>query len=177
VTDLFPDYSENSTPLEQEFRRIYRKHYPWLVNWLALRVDSREDAEDLAQDVFLVLYRKFPTLTKRGHLHQYIYGIASKVLLSYSRKDRSCEKVKADAVLEDTASVQSIDSDEGTSALRNAIQSLPKKLELVVETYYSRKLTYEETAEILGISRGAVQSRLRKALKILRAKLEKYTVV
>jgi RNA polymerase sigma-70 factor (ECF subfamily) len=165
------------TDPEQEFRAIYRKHYPWLVNWLYMRVDSRDDAEDLAQDIFLVLYRKLPGLKDRGHLHPYIYGIATKVLMAHGRKNRKQQNVKTSITPEDIADEEETNSNEEAAALRNAIRSLPKKLELVVDTYYSRELTYEETADILGLTRSKVQSRLRKALKILKSKMEKSTVV
>jgi RNA polymerase sigma-70 factor (ECF subfamily) len=60
---------------------------------------------------------------------------------------------------------------EEQERLEEAIRALPEELELTVLTYYSRKATYEEVAELLGVSRATVQSRLRRALALLRAQL------
>jgi RNA polymerase sigma-70 factor (ECF subfamily) len=148
------------------------RHAPWLTRWLAIHLPRAQvhDAEDLAQEVFVVLFRKLEGLRGCENLSAYLRGVARKVLW------RHVEKMRKSRLRELTAARQesqlSVQQDpEEQERLEEAIRALPEELELTVLTYYSRKATYEEVAELLGVSRATVQSRLRRALALLRAQL------
>jgi RNA polymerase sigma-70 factor (ECF subfamily) len=90
-----------STPLgitrqleEPEFRRLFQEHAPFV--WRALRrLGVRErDAEDLLQEVFVVVHRKLPEFAGRASMTTWIYGICLRKALDYRRLARMAREVE-----------------------------------------------------------------------------------
>ncbi len=155
------------------FDLLIDRHAAWVIGWLAARVPVGVDPDDLAQEVFMVVYRNREAIRKQKSFSSYVFGVARRILLAEGRRTRRrVEAVrtlgeKAEATAARLESFELLDCE----ALRNAVRSLPDELGEVVHVYYSSKVTYEEAAGVLGVSRATVQSRLRRALKLLRSRL------
>lgn len=139
---------------------------------------NAQDAEDLCHDVFVTVFRQ--NWRSVEHTRAWILRIAMNQCLNLlKRKQAQLKKVSQVQLLQEqtTASVKSVDTivlekaaEEEWEAL---LRQLPEKLMAVVTLRYIGELSLVEIAETLKIPVGTVKSRLHKALKIMRKKLEK----
>jgi len=139
---------------------------------------NAQDAEDLCHDVFVTVFRQ--DWRSVEHTRAWILRIAMNQCLNLlKRKQAQLKKVSQVQLLQEqtTASVKSVDTivlekaaEEEWEAL---LRQLPEKLMAVVTLRYIGELSLVEIAETLKIPVGTVKSRLHKALKIMRKKLEK----
>jgi len=148
----------------EPFDRIARRHAPWLLRFLERRAPAGLDAEDLLQDVLVAAYRKRSHLGGTGEVRPYLVGIAKRVLAAAVRKRARRNRLLRLAPFAGRRERSAPRLD----ALARAVRELPEELAEVIDVYYSREVTYETAAEILGVSRATVQSRLRRALRELR---------
>lgn len=158
--ELFDSYNKD----------VYRTCYYMLRN--------AQDAEDLCHDVFVIVFRQ--DWRSVEHTRAWILRIAMNQCLNLlKRKQAQLKKVSQVQLLQEqtTASVKSVDTivlekaaEEEWEAL---LRQLPEKLMAVVTLRYIGELSLVEIAETLKIPVGTVKSRLHKALKIMRKKLEK----
>jgi RNA polymerase sigma-70 factor (ECF subfamily) len=156
--------SAPGTPADAELDRLVTRHAPWLLRWLERRV-GRADAEDLVQEALLVTFSNRARIERAEDWSGYLLGIARNLVREHLARGERRREAEARRVVAD-----SVDSAEN-EALEAALASLPEELEVALHVYYSRELTYEQAAEVLGVPRATFQSRLRRALTILREKL------
>lgn len=138
---------------------------------------NAQDAEDVCHDVFVTVFRQ--DWRSVEHTRAWILRIAMNQCLNLlKRKQAQLKKVSQVQLLQEqtTASVKSVDTivlekaaEEEWGAL---LRQLPEKLMAVVTLRYIGELSLVEIAETLKIPVGTVKSRLHKALKIMRKKLE-----
>lgn len=138
---------------------------------------NAQDAEDLCHDVFVTVFRQ--DWRSVEYTRAWILRIAMNQCLNLlKRKQAQLKKVSQVQLLQEqtTASVKSVDTivlekaaEEEWEAL---LRQLPEKLMAVVTLRYIGELSLVEIAETLKIPVGTVKSRLHKALKIMRKKLE-----
>ena len=143
---------------------LLRTCYANLLDWSL--------AEDAAQDTFIKAYKSLSGL-RAEHISSekaWLMRIAINTCRDYRRSawfrhvDRKVSPEKLP--------IPEKEIDYELNLLADAILALPKRLREVVSLVYYQRCTYEETADILAISRSAVQSRLRKAKAQLHDALE-----
>lgn len=138
---------------------------------------NTQDAEDLCHDVFVTVFRQ----DWRGveHTRAWIMRIAMNQCLNVLKRKQAQFKKQSQIQLlheQTTASVKSVDTivleKAAEEEWEGLLKQLPEKLMAVVTLRYIGELSLAEIAEALGIPVGTVKSRLHKALKIMRKKLE-----
>lgn len=140
---------------------------------------NREDAEDIAQDVFIKIWEKIHSFKNEASLKTWIYRIAVNASLNFIRKQ------KFHALLEnlDKAflfAMEGHDPEEETrlkeqkNRVRKAIGLLPKNQRIAITLQNMRDLSYYEIAEIMETSVSSIESLIFRAKKNLRKKLYKY---
>lgn len=181
--DLAPDRAPG--PPTDTWGDLARRHAPWLLQWL-LRRAAPQDAEDLTQEALLALVRNREGIRAPDRIGAYLLSAARRML----RDHRARQRVEVALPPEGPSHASTTDipdHDErepradvpATVAPRPAfgeplgaaIRALPPELEQAVLAYYSRDVTYDECAELLGIPRSLLQSRLRRAKEHLRRRL------
>ncbi|MGE7022597.1 RNA polymerase sigma factor [Solibacillus cecembensis] len=148
---------------------VYRTCYYMLRN--------KQDAEDICHDVFITIFRQ--DWKDVEHTRAWIMRIAMNHCLNLLKKNQT-QREKQEQIQwsheQTTATIKSVDTIllEKTVAAEweELLKQLPDKLMAVVTLRYIGELSMVEIAEILTIPVGTVKSRLHKALKILRKKLE-----
>ncbi len=148
---------------------VYRTCYYMLRN--------KQDAEDICHDAFVTIFRQ--DWKEVEHTRAWIMRIAMNHCLNLLKRNQ-IQREKQEQVQwsheQTTASVKSVDTIllEKTVAAEweELLKQLPDKLMAVVTLRYIGELSMVEIGEILKIPVGTVKSRIHKALKILRKKLE-----
>jgi RNA polymerase sigma-70 factor (ECF subfamily) len=163
---------------EQRFRReqrdfdgLFRAHYPEIVRYLSVRLGSREDAADLASEVFLEAFRRVPGLRWRGKpVLAWLYRVAANMAADSLRK-RGREVLSPELV----ESMVAADPTEGVpdrAALVHALESLPADHQLVVHLRLVEGYSFAEVARLTGRSVGSCQMLMLRSARRLRANLE-----
>jgi RNA polymerase sigma-70 factor, ECF subfamily len=128
------------------------------------------EIEDLAQEVFVVLHRNWPTIDTTRPLRPYLFGIAFRIVCAHRRR-RAREIPNSTLDVEDGAASPegSLQSKESVALLHAALDRLPLPRRAVVVMHDLDGLSVAEIAERLSISRFGTYARLRKARKELAA--------
>lgn len=136
---------------------------------IAAHVGRRGEAEDLLQESFMRVCQGIGQLREPASFESWLYGIARRVALEWVRSRRGAPApLQTD---EAPAPVPEEPADQPLDALRAAVAALPEEYRETLTLYYTRKLSYQEIAELQGISRAGVNQRLTRARAMLRANL------
>lgn len=156
---------------QRDFDGLFRAHYPEIVRYLTVRLGSREEAADLAADVFVEAYRRVPGLQWRGKpVLAWLYRVAANVAAdAVKRRAREIpvEEVAAEARPDEPELVAERD------ALAKALRELPDDYRLVVHLRLVEGRPFEDVARVTGRSVGACQMVLLRAGRLLRSSLER----
>lgn len=133
---------------------------------------DRAIAEELAQDVFLKLYRELPRLESRDHVKFWLRKVISHRCMDYVRSSSRKLEVALDDALESAAASEENDFLLET-ALRKLVASLPDEARMVIVLRYQEEMEPQEIAQTLGIPLGTVKSRLQRTLVLLRGKVQR----
>lgn len=153
----------------EAFASIVRRHESMVfsIAWHVLR--DRAQAEDLAQDVFLQLFRNLETIESEEHLVHWLRRVASHRCIDAMRR-RHTLPVPLEEVEE-----RGDDDDDRDPLLerriRNVVATLPPQQRVALALRYQEDLDPREIAEILEQPLNTVKSHLRRALATLRTEL------
>jgi RNA polymerase sigma-70 factor (ECF subfamily) len=151
---------------QSDFEALFRHHYPEIVRYLTARLGSRDDALDLAADVFVEAWRRVPGLHWRGRpVRAWLYRVASNMAAD-ELKRRARVAPSADAVVPDTAETAA-----DRIALARALRALPPDHQLVVHLRLVEGLPFGEVARVMNRNVGACQMLMLRAARSLRATL------
>lgn len=128
---------------------------------------DRDAAEDVAQDVFVRLWKVLPRYDARAKLSTWIYAITRNTSISALRRRRPEDSLSEPAVLEDVEARMPAPApphDDGTdAALIRLVEQLPDKQRLAVTLYYLEERSVEEVAEMLAMPVNTVKTHLHRA--------------
>jgi RNA polymerase sigma-70 factor (ECF subfamily) len=153
---------------QADFEALFRAHYAEIVRYLAARLGSRDDALDLASEVFAEAWRRVPGLQWRGRpVRAWLYRVAGNMAADeLKRRSRSVAGI-AEGAVRDAA-----DDVPDRIALARALRTLPPEQQLVVHLRLVEGLPFAEVAPVLNRSVGACQMLLLRAGRALRSALE-----
>ncbi len=156
---------------EEVVRRTYRQVYTQ-----ALRlVTDRKDAEDVAQDAYLRVFRALKGFRGDAQFETWLYRIVANAAMSHLRRRQRFGDVLAepeDAPLpEIPSSARTDDQAVDRRVLEDALNALPASLRTVVVLKDVYGLSCQEIGDQIGVSEGAVKVRLHRARRRLRLML------
>jgi RNA polymerase sigma-70 factor, ECF subfamily len=168
---------------DASFNLLLQKYRTPLINFLYRMVRDSATAEDLAQEVFLRVYRARKQYSPSAKFTTWLFRIATNLALNSVRDNRHRQMdVSIDApVEEDEAPLQlparemridehMIERDRA-EFIRQAISSLPEKQRVAVLLHKYEEMDYAEIAKILECSESALKSLLFRAYETLRVQL------
>ena len=158
------------------------ERYQGRVFGLALRVlRDEEQARDVVQDAFLKAYGSLDRFEGRSGFYTWLYRIAMNLCLDRKRRERGRRSERdEDALLEAPADPEAVGAPAPGVALERAelgeqlaraIASLPVEARRTLELREIDGLSYHEIAEVLGVPKGTVMSRLHHARRRVREAL------
>lgn len=161
---------------------VFFQQYQGLVFKTAyLMTGSREEAEDILQEVFVTVWKSRHTFDPaKGKITTWLHRITVNRCVSKHRKKQlvllSLDEARADGFhLPETTSSElpdeSLISKSEYEELMKALNSLDSKHRPVLVLRYFDELSYDEIAKVLGIPLGTVKSRINHALRSLQGQL------
>lgn len=150
---------------EDAARELVERYYGAILRYCRWHCFSAEKAEDLTQETFFKLFRNLPEYEERKKFRPYLYTIASRLCVDESRKNRLYPLEDEDARGEESREIRQVENREEISHL---LEKLSPELKEAVLLRFGEELSYPEIARVTGTNKRTVQSRIRKALKIMR---------
>jgi RNA polymerase sigma-70 factor (ECF subfamily) len=162
---------------ENAFNELVRT-YQKPVYQVAYRIlNSREDAEDVAQDVFIQAYRQIGNFRGDSSLFTWIYRIAVNAALNAQRKKKvrrflSLESIGFTLSSRQPTHDQKMERDEIWKSITRAVDRLPEKQKIVFTLRYEHNLSHAEIARILDRDEGTIRANYHQAIRKLRKALQ-----
>lgn len=150
------------------FEQLYRDHSRRVYNLTCRLSGSLTDGEDLAQEVFVQVYRKLDSFRGDAALGTWIYRLATNLCLDHLRRRRvpGREAESLDETMPPAASARPLAAD--TLDLERAIAKLPEGYRAAFVLHDVEGFNHHEIAAILGIAEGTSKSQVHKARLKLR---------
>lgn len=152
--------------------------YKHMIYTLSLRMmKTTEDAEEMAQDVFLKAFQKLDTYKGTSKFSTWLYSITyHRCLDALSRKQKQpthhAAEIQEEITGEKTASIlEAIEADELREQLEYCIQQLREEDAFLVTLYYLEEQKLEEIAEVTGMTKNNVK------VKLFRSRKKLYTIM
>jgi RNA polymerase sigma-70 factor (ECF subfamily) len=157
---------------------LFRTYYQPLCNYAYTFLQDREDAEEIVQSTFLMVWEKRDTLSIRTSVKPYLYAMVRNACLNVLKHEKIKQRYAGEEIaLADRAhdSVsQSVATNELEQKIRLAMEALPEQCRLVFKLSRFEELKYAEIAEQLNISIKTVENHMGKALRIMREQLRDF---
>ncbi|TCJ13787.1 sigma-70 family RNA polymerase sigma factor [Flaviaesturariibacter flavus] len=158
------------------------ERYQSLVFTVVLRyVKTREDAEEVSQDVFVKAYRALADFKGESKFSTWLYTIATTSSLTWLRKKRLVTRSLDDEHTSGRAEQISGGIGADTIEQKSRIELVNKALQLVspedahiLTLYYKGEQTLEEISAVLGVETNAAKVRLHRARTRLREKMQSH---
>lgn len=156
---LIKDFVEGN---DSAFNRLAVK-YQDKIYWHARRMTGNHlDADEIVQEVLLVLYNKLKTFEFKSSVYTWIYTITNTRSINYLKKKNLKNFFSLDDILhkksEDKDVIDNLEDKQKLDKIENALQKLPvKQREVFIMRNYD-ELSYEEISEITGKSVGALKA-------------------
>jgi RNA polymerase sigma-70 factor (ECF subfamily) len=169
LTPQLAQPADAGQPVRLEFDDLVRRHQGMVFSIAFHFLQDRSAAEELAQDVFLQLYRHLPGLQSPEHVTFWLRRVAAHRCIDYARR-RKHPFLGLDAVPEPRTRESTTDP-LLSRRLRRLIASLSHKARLVMILRYQEDLTPDEIASATGMPIATVKSHLQRSVAMLREKL------
>lgn len=171
---------------EAGFNYLAEKYHRPIIHFLFRMVRNQAVAEELAQEVFLRVYRSRESYRAEAKFTTWLYRIATNLAVNHARDtrhERAAQNVYLDApddetgatpdVADDEPSVeQRLMRDERMAAIRAQVMALPERQRMAVLMHKYQGMDYREIGEVLKLSESATKSLLFRAYQTLRDKLK-----
>jgi RNA polymerase sigma-70 factor (ECF subfamily) len=177
--NLVQDFLDGDT---QAFNRLVLLYQTKIYNLALNYVKSPEEAKDLAQDIFVTVYRSLPKLREKEKFTSWLYQIAINHCRNRYKK-LSRRGYFSNVSLDDEESYLQLPGDEGPEKLlqrqntinlvRSTIDSMADAEREIILLRDVQELAYEEISTILDIPLGTVKSKLNRARNALKDRLKK----
>jgi RNA polymerase sigma-70 factor, ECF subfamily len=173
---------------EAGFNYLVQKHYRAMIHFLFRMVHNQAVAEELAQEVFLRVYRSRESYRAEAKFTTWLYRIATNLAVNHARDtryERSAQSVYLDAPDEETGTTpdvaddepnveQNLLRDERMAAIRKHVMALPERQRMAVLMHKYQGMDYRQIGEVLKLSESATKSLLFRAYQTLRERLKDF---
>ena len=173
---------------QSAFDFLVQKYRRPLVSFMYRMARNTAAAEDLAQEVFLRVYRSRQTYEASAKFTTWLYRIATNLAVNHARdtrKERPEVTVSLDEPDEETGTTMDVADGtitaeenmvrrERSLAIRSKVEALPERQRLAVIMHKYQQMDYKQISEVLKLSESATKSLLFRAYETLRYQLKEF---
>lgn len=173
---------------DSAFNYLVQKYRRPMVNFMYRMAHNAAGAEDLAQEVFLRVYRSRESYEASAKFTTWLYRIATNLAVNHARDTRH-ERPENQVSLDepDEESGRTLDLADATpsveenlvqrerlAAIRQRVQALPERQRIAVVMHKYQQMDYRQIADVLKLSESATKSLLFRAYETLREQLREF---
>ena len=172
---------------QSAFDFLVQKYRRPLVSFMYRMARNTAAAEDLAQEVFLRVYRSRQSYEASAKFTTWLYRIATNLAVNHARDTRkerpevtmSLDEPDAETgttmdVADDTMTAEALVRRERMLAIRSKVEALPERQKLAVIMHKYQQMDYKQIADVLKLSESATKSLLFRAYETLREQLKEF---
>jgi RNA polymerase sigma-70 factor (ECF subfamily) len=173
---------------EASFKYLAEKYHRPIIHFLFRMVGNQAIAEELAQDVFLRVYRARSSYRAEARFTTWLYRIATNLAVNYARDnrhERAAQTVYLDSPDEKTGTTPDVADDKPTveqrllrdermASIRLHVMALPERQRMAVLMHKYQGMDYRQIGQVLKLSESATKSLLFRAYQTLREKLKDF---
>ena len=173
---------------ESAFTFLVQKYRRPIVGFLYRMCHNPSTAEELAQEVFLRVYRSRETYEASAKFTTWLYRIATNLAVNYARDtrhERPEVTVRLDEPDQETGTTPDLADGslsaeeqlvrrERLAAIRSKVNALPERQRMAVIMHKYQQMDYRQIAEVLKLSESATKSLLVRAYETLREQLKEF---
>lgn len=159
---------------KQAWINLLKRYEKPIYNYGVRMTGKHEDALDLMQEVFISVYRNLASFRQEGSFKSWLFRIAHYRCIEFYRRKRPMDGLDdiPEIECEQAPSEQHIDSAIENRLLIQAMQQLPLAQKSVIELKFFGQFTFDEIAELTGMSANTAKSRMYGALEKLKTLME-----
>ncbi|MCD4772827.1 MAG: sigma-70 family RNA polymerase sigma factor [Bacteroidales bacterium] len=157
--------------------------YKDFVFTIAVKIlKNREDAEELAQDVFIKAFEALNTFKKESKYSTWLYKIAFNMAVSKTRKKKletynlEPEIIENFSIDEIVPDLQELSDEEQKNCIEKALKTLPYEENIIITFFYYDDKSIEEISEITNLSASNVKVKLHRIRKKLYSTIQKIMI-
>ncbi len=170
------------------FDYLVQKYRRPMLNFMYRMAHNSAAAEDMAQEVFLRVYRSRENYEASAKFTTWLYRIASNLAVNHARDTRHQRPenmVSLDEPDQNTGLTMDVPDDsltaeeaivrrERLAAIQQRVQALPERQRMAVVMHKYQQMDYRQIAEIMKLSESAIKSLLFRAYETLREQLKEF---
>lgn len=165
---------------EVAFRQVFHLYNRTILSFVENFIHSREDAEEIVQETFLVLWNNRESLTGIEHPRNYIYTVARNKCYDYltrlARNQKAMRHAWENTQESFNETESGLDVKESVMIIDNALLKLSEQKQTVFRMSRFENMSHEEIACATGLSRSRVKNIVVEVLKHLRVRLKYVSV-
>jgi RNA polymerase sigma-70 factor (ECF subfamily) len=156
----------------EAFKTFFERHYEAIYRFLVSRGMSHDEAQDLTQKAFLLIWEKRKGIKEEKSLRAYLFQIAYTRMLNHieyhSKFDENVDP-SDESVSDSTHTTDmKMDHKELLNRVQKLVAAMPEKRGTVFQLCFLKEFTYKETADTLGVSVKTVENHMTLAFRDLR---------
>ena len=173
---------------DSAFEYLVQKYRRPMVSFMFRMAHNNAAAEDLAQEVFLRVYRSRESYEASAKFTTWLYRIATNLAVNHARDtrhERPENTVSLDEPDEESghtldlpdrtpSAEEAIVRRERVAAIRQRVQALPERQRIAVVMHKYQQMEYRQIADVLKLSESATKSLLFRAYETLREQLKEF---
>jgi RNA polymerase sigma-70 factor (ECF subfamily) len=173
---------------EAAFNSLVIKYHRPIIHFLYRMVHNQAVAEEMAQEVFLRVYRSRESYRAEAKFTTWLYRIATNLAVNHARDtrhERSAQSVYLDEADEESGNTPEVADaapsveekllrDERMAAIKKHVMELPERQRMAVLMHKYQGMDYRQIGEVLKLSESATKSLLFRAYQTLREKLKDF---
>ena len=162
----------------QAYAGLVNRYQNYVFTLTLRMVKNREDAEEVAQDVFIKAYKYLADFRGASKFSTWLYTIVNNTCISFLRKKLDIHSLDNEKVFEVADSMDSgfranlVEQKSRQSMVHNAIGLLGPDDAEIITLFYKSEQSLEEIAQILGLEVNTAKVRLHRARTRLKEKME-----
>jgi RNA polymerase sigma-70 factor, ECF subfamily len=173
---------------EAGYNYLVTKYHRQIIHFLFRMVHNEAVAEELAQEVFLRVYRSRESYRAEAKFSTWLYRIATNLAVNHARDtkhERMAQTLELDAPDSESGSMPEVADDdpnieqrmlreERMEAIRAQVRALPERQRLAVLMHKYQEMDYRQIGDVLKLSESATKSLLFRAYQTLRERLKEF---
>jgi RNA polymerase sigma-70 factor (ECF subfamily) len=173
---------------EAGYNYLVTKYHRQIIHFLFRMVHNEAVAEELAQEVFLRVYRSRESYRAEAKFSTWLYRIATNLAVNHARDtkhERTAQTLELDAPDSESGSKPEVADDdlnveqrmlreERMEAIRAQVRALPERQRLAVLMHKYQEMDYRQIGDVLKLSESATKSLLFRAYQTLRERLKEF---
>ena len=162
IVDLLHKTADADLVLKEIMRSYQRRLYAHI----RYMVQNHEDADDILQNVFVKIWKALPQFKAESQLFTWAYRIATNECIGFLNQKKNRKRLDMQHFFVQKTDTQTyFNTEEIAQKLEAAVEKLPTKQKLIFGLKYHQDLPYNQIAEILDLSEGALKASYHHAVK------------